>query len=138
MPSDHGWKWVPVDACIQPLVRALNAAGLRTANSCCGHGRNYPTVLLADGRAVLVLERSGVFGMLARVALAETRVIAARTGRRLLREFRRWRSQDTRYTAVRGGLDAATTPLISNEPSACLSTEAVSRSSKTWRPRRRS
>ena len=38
-----------LDACIAPAVRALNAAGFETAGSCCGHGRDVPSVMLADG-----------------------------------------------------------------------------------------
>jgi hypothetical protein len=44
------------DPCLEPLVRALNGGGIRTVASCCGHGRRPGSVLLANGRALLVLE----------------------------------------------------------------------------------
>jgi hypothetical protein len=44
------------DPCLEPLIRALNAAGLATIASCCGHGRLPATVALADGRYVTVTD----------------------------------------------------------------------------------
>lgn len=38
------------DPCLEPLVRALNDGGLQTIASCCGHGHRPGTVILADGR----------------------------------------------------------------------------------------
>ncbi|MEE9198152.1 MAG: hypothetical protein V3U45_08395 [bacterium] len=39
-PNRHSWREeVPVDRCIAPVVQRLNDAGVRTLNSCCGHGR---------------------------------------------------------------------------------------------------
>lgn len=38
------------DPCIEPFLRALNAAGLRTLASCCGHGTHASTIALADGK----------------------------------------------------------------------------------------
>lgn len=32
------WAWKGIDRCIAPIVRALNNAGIYTANCCCGHG----------------------------------------------------------------------------------------------------
>ena len=52
------------DPCIAPLVRALNTNGLRTAASCCGHGKQPPTVILDDGRWVVLIEREHVDGVL--------------------------------------------------------------------------
>lgn len=42
------------DPCIEPLIRALNAAGLRTIASCCGHGKRHGRITLADGKELLV------------------------------------------------------------------------------------
>lgn len=42
-----------VDACIADLVSALNAAGIPTVASCCGHGGNG-SVALADGRELII------------------------------------------------------------------------------------
>lgn len=44
------WAFKPIDACLAPLVRALNALGLHTRSCCCGHGRIDGHVLLQDGR----------------------------------------------------------------------------------------
>ena len=44
-----------VDACIAPLVRALNAAGLTTVASCCGHGKGHGNIALADGREIVIV-----------------------------------------------------------------------------------
>lgn len=46
-----------VDACIANIVRALNDGGVMTTSSCCGHGRSDGSVLLADGREIIL--RSG-------------------------------------------------------------------------------
>lgn len=50
-----GWKMKPVDACIAPLVNALNSAGILTASSCCGHGKQPGSILLQDGRELTIL-----------------------------------------------------------------------------------
>ena len=51
----------PVDRCIAPIVEALNAAaardrlpGMRTAASCCGHGKGPGTIPLHDGRWLVI------------------------------------------------------------------------------------
>jgi hypothetical protein len=46
-----------VDACIADLVRALNAGGVITTSSCCGHGRTDGSILLADGRELRLAAR---------------------------------------------------------------------------------
>jgi len=43
-----------VDSCISHLVAALNAAGLETVASCCGHGKIDGSIILRDGREVVV------------------------------------------------------------------------------------
>src|SRR5688572_23431424 len=43
-----------VDACIAQIVRALNDGGVITTSSCCGHGRSDGSILLADGRELVV------------------------------------------------------------------------------------
>jgi hypothetical protein len=42
------------DPCLAPLVALLNAAGLTTVASCCGHGHRPGRVSLADGRELLI------------------------------------------------------------------------------------
>lgn len=49
-------KVVYVDRCIAPLVRTLNRAGIYTVASCCGHGKMPGSIVLEDGRELLVLE----------------------------------------------------------------------------------
>ena len=44
-----------VDLCVSHLVAALNAGGVETTASCCGHGKMPGSVLLADGRELLIL-----------------------------------------------------------------------------------
>lgn len=45
---------IGVDACIAPLVQALNDAGIETIACCCGHGKTYGRIDLADGRVLMV------------------------------------------------------------------------------------
>ena len=44
-----------VDACIAPIVQALNDAGFRTLASCCGHGFANPFILLEQNGQTLEL-----------------------------------------------------------------------------------
>lgn len=45
---------VKVDRCIAPIVAALNLAGVRTTQSCCGHGKRPGRIDLDDGRVLVV------------------------------------------------------------------------------------
>lgn len=47
-----------IDWCIHHIVAALNAAGVRTVASCCGHGQANGRIDLEDGR-VLWIQRPG-------------------------------------------------------------------------------
>ncbi|MDQ0726789.1 hypothetical protein [Microbacterium sp. W4I20] len=42
------------DPCLEPLIRALNTAGVATVASCCGHGTAPTWVSLKDGRDLVV------------------------------------------------------------------------------------
>ena len=42
-------KLIAIDRCIAPLILQLNLAGIKTSNSCCGHGKGYPNVICAPG-----------------------------------------------------------------------------------------
>lgn len=42
------------DQCIAPLVAALNAGGIATVASCCGHGRRPGAIAFADGRELII------------------------------------------------------------------------------------
>lgn len=46
-----------IDACIAPIVRALNDAGVPTVASCCGHGVRPASICLVDGREILIMDR---------------------------------------------------------------------------------
>lgn len=48
------WDYKAVDRCIAPIVKALNDAGIYTAGSCCGHGKTDGSILLQDGRELVV------------------------------------------------------------------------------------
>lgn len=48
-----------VDACIADVVRALNDGGVMTTGSCCGHGRDDGSILLADGREIIIRASDG-------------------------------------------------------------------------------
>jgi hypothetical protein len=45
---------VCIDWCIHHIVAALNAGGVQTVASCCGHGRIPGRVDLADGRVLSI------------------------------------------------------------------------------------
>jgi len=44
----------PIDSCIAPIVRALNRAGIRTDASCCGHRKWPGSIVLFDGRILII------------------------------------------------------------------------------------
>jgi len=44
-----------IDRCLAPVVSALNAAGVWTTASCCGHGKRPGTIALVDGRECTIL-----------------------------------------------------------------------------------
>lgn len=48
------WDVKPVDACIAPIVRTLNEGGILTSGCCCGHGKSEGSILLQDGRELIV------------------------------------------------------------------------------------
>jgi hypothetical protein len=43
-----------IDKCIHQIVAALNAGGVATAACCCGHGKQDGSIVLEDGRELLV------------------------------------------------------------------------------------
>ena len=45
-----------IDHCISRLVAALNAGGVPTVASCCGHNRMPGVIDLMDGRTLLILK----------------------------------------------------------------------------------
>lgn len=52
------WKHMKIDACIAPLVRILQEAGIDMRGSCCGHGRGHGDIHLQDGRMLLILDET--------------------------------------------------------------------------------
>ena len=47
---------MPVDSCLAPIVQALQQGGIDMDGSCCGHGKLEGSIILADGRWLVVLE----------------------------------------------------------------------------------
>lgn len=47
-----------IDSCVAGIVAALNAGGVKTISSCCGHGKEEGLILLADGRALVIRSRN--------------------------------------------------------------------------------
>jgi len=43
-----------IDFCIADIVAALNAANIKTEASCCGHGKTDASILLEDGRELII------------------------------------------------------------------------------------
>jgi hypothetical protein len=58
------WKLARIDACIAPLVRALQKGGVDMRGSCCGHGAAPGQIALADGRLLLVIDPETAQGFL--------------------------------------------------------------------------
>jgi hypothetical protein len=48
------WKRMGIDACIEPIIKALRRARIVTIYSCCGHGKGDGLILLEDGRAIVL------------------------------------------------------------------------------------
>lgn len=46
-----------IDHCIHHIVAALNAAGIETWHSCCGHKIIDATIHLVDGRVIIIKDR---------------------------------------------------------------------------------
>jgi len=43
-----------IDACIAPIVKALNEAGIKTRSSCCGHGKTDGHISLWDDTELVI------------------------------------------------------------------------------------
>lgn len=48
------WKKAGIDACIAPIVKALQKAGIDMRGSCCGHGKQQGNIHLQDNRILLI------------------------------------------------------------------------------------
>lgn len=52
--NEHSYVWldgklIAIDRCIALLILQLNLVGIKTLNSCCGHGKGYPNVICEPG-----------------------------------------------------------------------------------------
>jgi hypothetical protein len=47
------WQFVHIDACIAPIVDALQTSGIDMRGSCCGHGNRPGEIALQDGRTII-------------------------------------------------------------------------------------
>ena len=47
-------KKFDIDHCISKIVKVLNDVGLKTIASCCGHKRRPGSIVLADGREIII------------------------------------------------------------------------------------
>lgn len=52
--GEFRWDNKAIDACIAPIIDALNQAGIYTASCCCGHGKGEGSIVLHDGRKLTV------------------------------------------------------------------------------------
>ena len=52
------WEYKPIDSCIAPIVAALNDHDILTASSCCGHGEYLGSIILQDGRVLLIMDQA--------------------------------------------------------------------------------
>jgi len=48
------YKDCDIDKCIAPIVKTLNDGGITTICSCCGHKRGFGSIVLEDGRELLI------------------------------------------------------------------------------------
>lgn len=54
-----GGRVVCIDWCIHHIVAALNAGGVETTVSCCGHGTQQGRIDLKDGRVLWITNPGG-------------------------------------------------------------------------------
>lgn len=47
-------KIMKIDACIAPIVDALQKGGINMRGSCCGHGKSDASIELQDGRQIII------------------------------------------------------------------------------------
>ena len=58
------WKGAKIDACIAPLVHALQVGGIDMRGSCCGHGKTKGHIDLQDGRILVIEDSEWLVGLL--------------------------------------------------------------------------
>lgn len=47
-------KMAGIDSCIAPIVKMFNDNGMLTDASCCGHGKMFGNIVLADGKEIMI------------------------------------------------------------------------------------
>jgi len=52
------FKYENIDACIAPIVQALQQAGIDMRGSCCGHGKTDGNIHLQDGRILIIKQKA--------------------------------------------------------------------------------
>jgi len=45
------------DPCLANIIKALNYGGVKTVASCCGHGVQDGSIVLSDGRELVILNK---------------------------------------------------------------------------------
>jgi len=50
------FKYEAIDACIAPLVEALQKGAVDMRGSCCGHGKRLGEIHLQDGRVLIIAD----------------------------------------------------------------------------------
>lgn len=58
VPMAIGGKRVDIDICIADIVAALNAGNIVTLASCCGHNKIPGTIILEDGREIIIVQNA--------------------------------------------------------------------------------
>ena len=56
--GEFRWENKAIDFCIASIVDALNVAGIYTAGCCCGHGKEDGSIILHDGRVLIIKQPS--------------------------------------------------------------------------------
>jgi hypothetical protein len=52
--GESRWCIKQIDSCIAPIVDALQKANINMLGSCCGHNKEDGSILLADGREIII------------------------------------------------------------------------------------
>ena len=64
-------KFVKIDKCIAPLVKALQEGKIDMRGSCCGHGIRWGNIHLQDGRMLLIVNADQYFNKKCRYLMKE-------------------------------------------------------------------
>ena len=55
------WREMHIDACIAPIIKALQEGDIDMRGSCCGHGEFPGEIHLADGRWLIIAQDDKCF-----------------------------------------------------------------------------